>query len=154
MARISNIHLMEQPTTTVVYMRATIDFMKSFADFAGASYDAIIKRLEECGRLPGGPPYACFHNADLENLDVEVGFPAAAALGEKGDIRVRTIPPLKIVSAIDQGPYEEQDPTLMDLFAWITEHGHQPTGEIYYRYLNEPEHPPEEYLTLMEVVVH
>lgn len=57
------------------------------------------------------------------------------------------IPTRKVVSAIDLAPCEKQDLTLMDIFEWIKENGHEPQGSIYYYYLNDTERAVAEYLT-------
>lgn len=63
------------------------------------------------------------------------------------------IPTRKVVSAIDLGPYEKQDPTLMDIFEWVKENGYEPQGSIYYYYLNDTERPEAEYLTQMSMPI-
>lgn len=149
MARISQIVLIRQPEFHALTVRGTIDFMKDFADFAGRGFDAVLSHLEGLNMLPAGEPLVCFHNADLGALDVEVGFPVSSPAEGRGEVRATTVPAQKAVSAIDMGPYEEQDPTLMELFDWVRENGHQMQGPIYYRYLNDTDRPAREYLTKM-----
>lgn len=139
MPRISNISFTQQPSCHILTIRKTIDFMTEFSDFAGYSFDKIAKYLNSLNELPGGTPVVCFHNMDLENLDVEIGFPVANPLSGKDDISANTLPAQKVVSAIDLGPYEKQDPTLEDLFAWIQSNGYEMKGEIYYQCVFERE---------------
>lgn len=149
MARITSITVKQQPAFHVLTIRKTIHFMEEFSDFAGQSYEKIMKHLDSMHLLLGGEPFVCFHNMDLEKLDVEAGFPVASAINGKDDIIARTIPTQRVVSAIDMGPYEEQDPTLEELFAWIQSNGYEMQGEIYYQYLNDTDRPASEYLTKM-----
>jgi len=123
--------------------------MEEFSDFAGYSFDKITKYLNSLNELSSGAPIVCFHNMDLKNLDVEIGFPVASPVSGKDDIDANTIPMQKVVSAIDLGPYEKQDPTLQELFAWIQSNGYEMKGEIYYQYLNDTERPESELLTMM-----
>ena len=123
--------------------------MTDFSDFAGYTFDKVTKYLDCLSELPGGAPIVCFHNMDLENLDVEIGFPVAKPLSGKDDIIANTLPSRKTVSAIDLGPYEKQDPTLEELFAWIQSNGYEMQGDIYYQYLNDTERSENELLTKM-----
>lgn len=153
MSRISSITLTEQSEQHVLTIRATIDFMKEFSDFCGQSFGKIIEYLNHIGELLGDAPIVCFHNMDLERLDVEVGFPVAKPINGNGDIKANTIPAQKVVSAIDLGPYEKQDPTLEEIFAWIQNNGYEMQGKIYYYYLNDTERTESEYLTRMVIPI-
>lgn len=149
MARISNIILIQQPSFHILAIRKSINFMEEFSDFAGYSFDRITKHLDSLNELPSDAPIICFHNMVLESLDVEIGFPVATSLSGKDDIAARTIPSQKVVSAIDLGPYEKQDPMLEEIFAWIQSNGYEMRGEIYYQYLNDTERSEDELLTKM-----
>jgi effector-binding domain-containing protein len=149
MARISGITLIQQPSFHALTIRKTINFMIEFSEFAGYSFDKVLKYLDSLNELPGGAPIVCFHNMGLENLDVEIGFPVAKPLSGKDDIAANTLPSQKIVSAIDLGPYEKQDPTLEEIFAWIQSNGYEMKGEIYYQYLNDTERSENELITKM-----
>lgn len=153
MVRISQITLKQQPSYHSLSIRKTIDFMKEFADFAEYSFGKILKYLESINELPGGAPIVCFHNMDLENLDLEIGFPVAHSISGKDDIVANIIPEQKVVSAIDLGSYEKQDPTLEELFSWVKSNGYELAGGIYYQYLNDTERPENELLTLMTIPV-
>ena len=153
MSRISSITLIEQPEQHLLSIRATIDFMKDFSDFCGQSFWKITEYLNSIGELSGGAPIVCFHNMDLERLDVEVGFPVAKPVKGNDEVKAHIIPIQKIVTAIDLGPYEEQDPTLEEIFEWIQNNGYEMQGEIYYQYLNDTERPESEYLTKMIIPI-
>lgn len=149
MARISDITVKEQPAFGFVYIRKTIQFLKEFGDFSAQSFSHILARLDGLGILVSDGPIVCFHNMDLERLDVSVGFPVARVVEPAGEMQTKIIPAQKVVTAIDQGAYEEQDPTLEDLFSWMQAHDVKPLGEIYYQYLNDTNRPSREYLTKM-----
>jgi len=149
MSRISSISLIQQPACHTLTIRKTINFMTEFSEFASCSFDKITKHLDNLNELPGGAPIDCFHNMDLGNLDVEIGFPVANHLSGKDDIDANTLPSQKAVTAIDLVPYEKQDPMLEELFAWIQSNGYEMQGEVYYQYLNDAERPENELLTRM-----
>ncbi len=153
MARISNITLTQQPELHTLTIRKSINFITEFSDFAGQSFDKITKYLENINVLLGGEPIVCFHNMDLKNLDVEVGFPTAILVSGKDEMTAQTIHSQKVVSAIDLGAYEKQDPTLEEIFVWIQENGYEMQGKIYYQYLNDTNRPENEFLTKMIIPV-
>jgi len=153
MSRISSITLTEQPEQHILSIRTTIDFMKEFSDFCGQAFGKITEYLNSIDVLLGGPPVVCFHNMDLEQLDVEVGFPVATVINVNGEIKANIIPAQRVVSAIDLGPYEKQDPTLEEIFGWMQKNSYEMQGEIYYYYLNDTERPESEYLTKMVIPI-
>lgn len=154
MARISSITLAEQPEYCILAIRKTIDFMVEFSAFSQQSFRKISSYLEERKLLCAGAPIVCFHNMDLDNLDVEVGFPVANHtvfnyMDEENEILKKIVPIQKIITAIDLGPYELQDSTLEELFLWAKDRGYELHGDIYYQYLNDLNRPSSEYLTKM-----
>ncbi len=153
MTRISTITLTEQPEQHVLTIRTTIDFMKDFEGFCEQAYSKIIDYLNQIDILLGGEPFVCFHNTDLENLDVEVGFPVAKYVDGIDEIKATILPSQKVVSAIDLGPYEKQDPTLEEIFAWIEKNHHEVKNKIYYYYLNDTKRSSSDFLTRMVVPV-
>lgn len=153
MSRISNIEIKQEPQHYTLTIRKTIDFIKEYSDFAGQVLTQTGNYLNENGLFPVSGPIVCFHNQELESLDVEMGWRITQPISFKDDMVCNLIPVRKVVSAIDLGPYEKQDPTLMDIFEWIKENGCQAQGPIYYCYLNDTERPEAEYLTQMSLPI-
>ena len=134
-------------------IRKTINFTQEFSTFAGYAFDKIAKYLNSVNALFGGAAIVCFHNVGSdyneetwEKLNVEIGFPVARPISGKEDITANTIPSQKVVSAIDLGPYEKQDPTFEEILAWIKSNGCEMQGDIYHQYLNDTERPESELL--------
>ncbi|MEA5028758.1 MAG: GyrI-like domain-containing protein [Sphaerochaeta associata] len=153
MGVVSNIGLFEQGRQHVLSIRRVLDF-KDFPLIAKESYARLTDFMASRNLLPSGCPFVCYHNADLEHLDVEMGFPIAQEIeSETSEVQCRTIPGQRVVSALFQGPYEESDPLMMEIFNWIGEHNLVPEGSIYNYYLNDEERPKEELLTRIGVVV-
>ena len=153
MARISKIMIKQFPVMHLLSVRKTIDFMNEYADFMGSAIEAIQSCIEKQGAYPGSGPVVCFHNVDLEALDVEIGFRVAQPIEAAGMVQATVIPLQTVAITIDRGPYEQQDPTLEALMSWIPEHGYEAAGGIYYHYLNDEEQPESEYLTEMFIPV-
>lgn len=108
----------------------------------------------ECNDLLlSGSPFGCYHNADLENLDVEIGFPVAKPVSGNGNITGYTIPVQKAVSGIFLGAYEDTDPLMIEIMQWITKHGYEQQGKIYNYYLNDENRNASELLTQIVVPI-
>lgn len=153
MARISQISLKQEPEHYTLTVRKTIDFMMEYSDFADEVLETTSAYIKGLGVLPIGGPVTCFHNMELEELDVEMGWQIVKPIEDKGEMKCRHVLTGKVVSAIDLGPYEEQDPTLLEIFDWINEQKLEPQGPITYCYLNDTQRPPAELLTLMKLRV-
>lgn len=152
MAIISKINLLEQPEQHVLSMRTTINF-NDYPDTAKQAYEKIMEYAEGNGFLLSGGPFVCYHNIDLEKLDVEMGFPVAKPIPGKGDMAGYTIPVQKVVSGIFLGAYEETDPLMIEIMQWIEEHGYEQQGKIYNYYLNDEDRDAGELLTQIVVPV-
>lgn len=153
MSRISEIRLKETAQCYTVSIRKTISFMNEYSEFFKDALSLVSACLDEHDVLTSSPPVVCFHNMDLEQLDVEVGFHTAQDVTSNETISCKSCQPCKVVTTIDMGPYEKQDPTLMELFDYIKLHDLEMQGPIIYYYLNEPERAESEYLTQMVIPV-
>ncbi|MFV0401621.1 MAG: GyrI-like domain-containing protein [Oscillospiraceae bacterium] len=153
MARIATIAIKQEPEHHTLTIRKTIDFMKEYSDFAGQALAQTGSYLDNMDLFPMSGPLVCFHNTELEALDVEMGWQITQPVEDKGDMSCTMVPSRRVASTIDLGPYEEQDPTLIDLFEWIKENGYEAQGPVYYCYLNDTERPESEYLTQMSIPI-
>ena len=104
----------------------------------GKAYGAIIQYLNEIGEQPSGPAFAAYYNMDMENLDVEMGFPVAKPLAGEGEIKAGEIPAGKQVSYVHKGPYNQIEPVYTAMMRWIEDNGQTPTGVSYEFYYNSP----------------
>ena len=88
----------------------TVLRFEEFPSVAHESYDMITRVMNEKQALPSSPLFVCYHNADLEQLDVEMGFLIAKELPlEHAQIPCHLVPSQRVVSALFRGPYEESD---------------------------------------------
>lgn len=152
MAIISKISLFEQPEQHVLSIRTTINF-NDYQNTAEHVYKKIMEYTAFNGLLLSGGPFVCYHNADLENLDVEMGFPVARSVSGNDDIAGYTIPVQKAVSGIFLGAYEDTDPLMIEIMQWIIEHGYEQQGKIYNYYLNDDNRNASELLTQIVVPI-
>jgi len=112
----------------------------------GESYGRIAAYLAELGEEPSGAPFAAYFNMDMQNLDVEIGFPVAKPLNGKDDIRTSEVPGGKLGYALHTGRYADIAPAYDALTQFVLDQGYEPTGVSYEFYLNDPEETPQEKL--------
>ncbi len=116
----------------------------------GQSFGAVAQYLGELGQAPAGPPFAAYHNMDMQNLDVELGFPVAKVLPGKGQIQAGQIPAGTVASCLYTGPYEGLAQAYEALSQWMKDKGCEATGVAYEMYLNDPSQtPPQQLQTLI-----
>ena len=133
-----------QPTL-VLRARVTV---QDLPQTLGQAYGAIAQYLGELGEQPAGSPFTAYHNMDMQNLDVEIGFPISKKLPGRGDIRASEIPGGEAATCLHVGPYSEIAPAYNALAQWMEENGYEPSGVAYEMYLNDPQQvPPQELQT-------
>jgi effector-binding domain-containing protein len=116
----------------------------------GSAYGKIRQYIVELGVPPGGAPFVAYYNMDMQDLDMEIGFPVLSTLPGRDEVQAGQIPAGKAASCLYTGPYNEIASAYNDLSAWITAQDLHPTGVAYEFYLNDPEHtPPAELQTLI-----
>jgi effector-binding domain-containing protein len=109
----------------------------------GTAYHAIMDYLTELGEQPVDAPFTAYYNMDMENLNVEMGFPVGKKIAGKGEIISNVIPAGKKVSCLYKGPYKDMGPTYEAMTKWIDDNGYKPTGVVYEYYFNPPMEVPE-----------
>ena len=112
----------------------------------GESYGKIAGYMAELGEEPAGAPFAAYHNMDMHDLDVEIGFPVAQPIQGKGEIQAGQVPGGKLGYALHTGRYADIAPVYNALTQFVKELGYEPTGVSYEFYLNDPEETPQEQL--------
>lgn len=121
----------------------TVTSVGNLPQVIGKAYESIINYLNENGVKPIDAPFTAYYNRDMENLEVEIGFPVAEELAGQGEILARQIPGGKKVIGIHHGAYQEMGSTYEAMMKWISERGLQPTGVVYEFYYNSPMEVPE-----------
>lgn len=112
----------------------------------GVAFGSIAQYLGELGEDPSGAPFVAYYNMDMEDLELEIGFPVAFTLPGKDEIKPGAIPGGPQVSCIHRGPYACIEPAYDELTRWAKQNGYTPTGVAYEFYLNDPGTMPEEEL--------
>jgi len=152
MPRVSNIEMLrkrEQPTLSI----RTRTRIEDLPLLIGESYCKLASYLKELGEYLSDVPYVAYRNMDMQNLDVEIGFPVAKALPEKGDIQSSSIPEGNVVVCMYRGAYGEMASTYDEVANWVGENGFKPVGSVYEHYYNGPDYPESELLTMIVMPV-
>ena len=123
-----------QPTLTI----RTRTSVQNLPQLIGKSYGAIIQYLGQLSQYPAGAPFAAYYNMDMQNLDVELGFPVAKELPGKDEIKPGRIPGGKFGVVLHTGPYDKVGPAYEALAKFVAEKGYEATGVAYEVYLNDP----------------
>ncbi|MGD9710589.1 MAG: GyrI-like domain-containing protein [Thermomicrobiales bacterium] len=110
----------------------------------GEAFAELGAYLGEAGVAPTGRPFAAYHNMDMEDLDLEIGFPVAASLPGRGRIQSGSVPGGQWITAVHIGPYDQMTRVYDRLLQEIQAKGLVPTGVAYEFYDSPPDTPPEQ----------
>lgn len=145
------IELTEQTAQPILSIRTKTN-IQALPQVIGESYQKIMAYLTGLGEMPAGTPFTAYYNMDMENLDVEMGFPVTKPLPGKDAIEAGVIPPGKIAACMYKGAYSGMEQTYNELFKWIADNGYEQTGVYYEYYFNSPAEVTEEEL-LTRIVI-
>ena len=128
----------EQPRrpTLVVRTRTPVGRLP---EVLGPAWGAVMARARALGAMPSEPPFVGYHNADMEDLDLEIGFTFTAPLEGEGEVQASEIPDGPAVATVHVGPYDRIGEAYEALQAWMSQHGHAPSGPSYEHYLDDPD---------------
>lgn len=129
--------LINRPAQPTLAIR-THSAVQNLPQAMGQAFGAIAQYLGQRGEHPAGPPYAAYYNMDMQNLDVEIGFPVAHALPGQGDIQPSQIPGGEVVACLHVGPYNQVALAYDAIDQWLKASGRAATGVAYELYLNDP----------------
>jgi effector-binding domain-containing protein len=122
--------------------------VEKLSEVMGSSYGEIMQVMGSSGAQPAGAPFAMYHNMDMSNLDVEIGFPVAAAVPGSGRVKAGKLPGGRAAVTLHVGPYGKIGEAYDRLTAFVKEKGLNPESFCYEFYLNDPaETPPEQLQT-------
>lgn len=139
---IEQFEIAQQPEQPVLSIR-TRTAVGKLPQEIGKAYQAIAEYLQEIGQPPQSAPFTAYYNMDMEDLDVEMGFPVSQPITGKGDINISSIPAGPQASCMYRGSYSGMAQAYDELTAKVNESGFTPTGVCYEFYYNAPGEVPE-----------
>ena len=149
-----DIEVREQSYQPVVSIRTTTD-VRQLPNLIGESYMKIIQYLGELDVEPVGPPFVAYYNMDMENLDVEIGYPVDDVVPGDKDMCPGEIEKSKVVSCMYKGPYVGMVEAYDAMNEYINEKGLTPKGTSYEVYYNSPDEvaSPDDLLTRIDIPI-
>jgi effector-binding domain-containing protein len=133
-----NCEISEQPAQPVLSIRARCA-VQELPQLLGVSFGAIAQHLESLGENPTGTPFVAYYNMDMQDLDVEIGFPVSRSISEQGNIQSNQIFGGKVATCLYVGPYSDVEPAYDALTQFVKDKGVEATGVAYEFYLNDPQ---------------
>ena len=148
MPRISNFEILQKREQPTLFIRANTK-VENLPSLIGESYGKMEAYLKEMEEYLSEVPYVAYHNMDMHNLDVEIGFPVSKALAGMGEIQAGFIPAGKVVFCMYRGAYSEMEAVYDEMSTWIQNNNYKPVGIAYEHYYNGPGFPESEMLTMI-----
>lgn len=146
MPKMSDIAMLYQREQPVLSIRTRTP-VQGLPQLIGTSYSKMAAYLKELGEQLSDIPFVAYHNMDMQDLDVEIGFPVVKKLPDKGDIKASSIPEGKVIFCMYRGAYHEIEPTYNEMLQYLKDNGLELRGASYEYYYNGPNFPEEDYLT-------
>lgn len=109
----------------------------------GQAFGELMGAIAGQGAQIVGEPYVAYRNRNMEDLDLEIGFPVSQPLAARGRAEPGTLQGGKWASTLFVGPYDKVAPAWDALERFIDATGHEPGGPAYEFYFDGPETPPE-----------
>jgi effector-binding domain-containing protein len=129
------VDLQARPTLTV----RTRTALEQLPHVLGPAWGAVLASAGKAGEAPSDAPFVAYHNWDMQDLDVEIGFTFERTVEGDGEVSAGEIAEGKAAQCIHVGPYDQLRTTYEALEAWIAERGLRHVGPAYEFYLNDPQ---------------
>lgn len=136
------VRLVEIEAKDAICIRTRVP-MEQLPQVIGSSYGRICGYLAGLGEEPAGMPFIAYHNMDMSDLDVEIGFPVRRKLPASGELISSRDAGGLCVEAEHEGPYSEMVKTYGAMADWMAEKGYESAGPAYEYYYNSPAEVPE-----------
>lgn len=146
-----DVEFKEQERQPVLSIRTRTN-MENLPKTIGDSYHKIAVYMEELGEKPKSEPFVAYYNMDMQDMDIEIGFPVGKLLSGKGDIRASEIEAGPVATYMYKGPYSGMEPVYIEIFKQIEEKKCIPKGVFYEFYYNAPDEVSESEL-LTRIVI-
>lgn len=117
--------------------------LESLPKIIGEAYMKIFGYMAELGLTPKEAPFTAYYNLDMNDLDVEMGFPVDKEYPAKGEIFAGEVPEGKYVTCMHKGPYSEMEKPYNEIEKYLKDNGLETIGSCYEIYYNSPQEVPE-----------
>lgn len=137
---------LDVPETHTLAIRTTTQ-VENLSQLIGSSYGAIMQYMAEIKEPVTREPFVIYYNLDMQNLDVEMGFPVSRELPSRGEVKASSLPAGPAAQTTFTGPYEKMAPVYEEMGKFVTDNGHEASGLSIEYYLTGPETPPDQQVT-------
>jgi effector-binding domain-containing protein len=119
------------------------------------SFGEVYGHLGRIGGVPEGPPFVIYHGtpASGEPFDIEICAPVPVAVEPPAGWQLVELPAGTFATLLHVGPYDTIGTAYAEIMAWPGEHGYAIAGPPREVYLSDPETPPEQIRTIVELPV-
>lgn len=140
----------EQPVVTI----RTTTSVENLPNVVGPAFGEIVGYIMANNQDPVGPAFIAYHNMDMNNLDIKIGFPVSTPLPGNDRIKAGFIPAGKKAATFHKGAYGDIGPAYEALGEFLVKAGYEASGVAYEYYYNSPGEVPEsELLTKIEILL-
>jgi effector-binding domain-containing protein len=112
----------------------------------GSIYGEIAAYAGKSGIPFAGPPFAMYYNMDMDDLDIEIGFPVDKVAAGEGRVKAGKLPGGRQATTTHVGSYETIEKAYNALTAFVGERGLETETFMYEEYLNSPQDTPPDKL--------
>ncbi len=134
----------EQPTMAV----KGITTMQEIPAFLAKAYGEIAEYAENQNIQFTGAPYAMYFNMDMDNLEIEAGFPVSGSFKNGGNVNSGYLPGGKMLIETHKGTYANLSETYDKISEYAKTKGIVFETAMYEQYMNSPEDTkPEDLIT-------
>ena len=137
--------LVDRPAQPTLVVR-TRTAVERLPQVLGPAWGRVMACAGKAGAAPSDAPFVAYHNLDMQDLDVEIGFAFARALEGEGDMQASEIPAGQAAQCVHVGPFDQMAAAYEALQAFVAGRGLHPAGPSYEYYLDDPQEVPLEQL--------
>jgi effector-binding domain-containing protein len=138
----SDIRITEHSAQPTAGVRERVP-MAELTSFFSRAYEETMAALNAQGRHPVGPPFGRYFGRPTDVIDVEAGFPVAAAIAADGRVMPGSLPAGRVVEATHVGPYDTLGETYAAIERFLAERSLAPGEAMWESYLSDPEVEPD-----------
>jgi effector-binding domain-containing protein len=112
--------------------------VQGLAQVLGQAYGDVSRYLAKAGGRRAGAPFVAYHSMDIDDLDLEIGFPVVKRMQGDDVVRATEIPAGEYASCVHEGPYSGLPSVHEAVRQWIEVEGFEAAGVAYEVYLTDP----------------
>ncbi len=145
-----------QPTVCVRVAEPT----SRLGELFGELLPLVAERIADLGGETAGPPYGRYYAYTREHVDLEIGVPVVAPVGNlppageapRGELAAGELPGGRAAIVEHLGSYETLNQAYGRLEAWLHERGEQPGHGPWESYIDDPAEVPDASQLRTEVI--